>query len=69
MIGQGRRGCEGVGGALVGQRHAHGARRGTEAQGAIIEASVADRGEAGGRAFVQLIVTRQGVPPGTAATT
>lgn len=69
MIGQGGWGCEGVGGALVGQRHAHGARGRTEAQGAIIEAPVANRGEAGGRAFVQLIVACQGVPSGPTATT
>ncbi len=69
MVGQGRWGCEGMGGALVGEGHAHGAWRGTEAQGAVIEASMADRGEAGGCAFVQLIVARQRVPPGTTATT
>lgn len=55
--------------ALVGEGHAHGARGRTEAQGAIIETSMANRGEAGGVAFVQLIVACQGVPPGTAATT
>ena len=69
MIGQGRWGCEGVRRALVWQGHAHRARGGTEAQGAVIEASVADRGEAGGRAFVQLIVACQGVPSGPAAPT
>lgn len=48
-----------MGGALVGQGHSHGARGWTEAQGAVVEASMADRGEAGGRAFVQLTVARQ----------
>lgn len=58
-----------MGGALVGEGHAHWPRGRTEAQGAIIEASMANRGEAGGVAFVQLIVACQGVPPGAAAST
>lgn len=68
MIGQGGRGCEGVGGALVGQGHAHGAGGGAEAQRAVVEATVANGVEAGGRALVQLVVARQRVPPGAAAT-
>lgn len=58
-----------MGGALVRQGHAHRARGGTKAQGAIIEASVANWSEAGGRALVQLIVAGQRVPPGPTATT
>lgn len=69
MIGQRRWGCEGMGGALVGERHAHRTRGRTEAQGAVIEPSVTDRGEARGRAFVELVVASQGVPPRAAATT
>lgn len=68
VVGQGRRGCEGVGGALVGQGHPHGAGGGAEAQGAVVEAAVSDGGEAGGRALVQLVVAGQRVPPGAAAT-
>ena len=69
MIGQGWWRCEGVGGPLVGQGHAHGARGWTEAQGAVIKASMANGGEAGGCALVQLTVACQGVPPGTTAAT
>lgn len=69
MIGQGRWGCEGMGGALVGKRHAHRAWGRTEAQGAVIEASVTNWGEARGRAFVELVVASEGVPPRAAATT
>ena len=68
MIGQGGRGCEGVGGALVGEGHADWAGRGAEAQGSVVEPSVANRGEAGGRALVKVTAARQGVPPGATAT-
>ena len=68
MVGQGGRGREGVRGPLVGQRHAHGARGGAEAQRAVVEAAVADGGEAGGRALVQVTAARQGVPSGATAT-
>lgn len=56
-----------MGGTLVWQWHSHRAWRGTEAQGSIVEASVTDGGEAGRRAFVQLVVACQGVPSGSAA--
>jgi len=67
VVGQGGRGREGVGGALVGEGHAHGPRRGAEAQGPVVEAPVANGGEAGGRALVQVTAARQRVPPGAAA--
>lgn len=52
VIRQRRWRCEGMGGALVGQGHAHWSRGRTEAQGAVVETSMSDGGEAGGGAFV-----------------
>ncbi len=56
-----------MGGALVWQRHANWARGGAKAE-AIVEAPMANRGEATGCALVQIRATRQRISTGTTGT-